>query len=176
MTYRIYKTPFGWGGIVATKNGILVSILPKKNFGDVETSIEDMLPAGVSVFDPGGEIERLLIDFFEGKDVDEGMASVPLDLSGVTPFFQDVYRFARGIKRGHVLSYGEVAKMAGKSNSARAVGSAMAKNPVPPFIPCHRVVGGGGELRGFNSEDGIFFKERLLALEGIRVEKGRVKS
>lgn len=83
-----------------------------------------------------------------------------------TAFRAKVYEITRKIPYGKTLSYSEVAVKAGSPNAARAVGAAMAANPLPLIIPCHRVVGSNGKLTGFTG--GLKIKEMLLELEGKR--------
>ena len=107
------------------------------------------------------EVRRWLRDWFQGRPV-----QVPLKLEG-TPFTRRIYEVVRRIPAGETLSYGEVADAAGRPGAARAVGSAMAKNPVCLFIPCHRVVGASG-LGGYSSPGGLAQKKQLLDLERRR--------
>ncbi len=93
--------------------------------------------------------------------------TLALKYSG-TPHQLKVWQALRGIKAGTVLSYGEVAKIC--SSAPRAVGGACAKNSLPLFIPCHRVIAKTGQLGGFNGGDLVFnlaIKRSLLAHEGI---------
>lgn len=87
-------------------------------------------------------------------------------LIDTTPFRAKVYEVTRKIPYGKTLSYSEVAAKAGSPKAARAVGAAMAANPLPLIIPCHRVVGSNGKLTGFTG--GLNIKEMLLELEGNR--------
>jgi O-6-methylguanine DNA methyltransferase len=89
----------------------------------------------------------------------------PLDLSGGTPFQQNVWRALRKISRGKTRSYGEIARQIGKPKAVRAVGGACGANPIPIFVPCHRVLAVNGKPGGFS--DGLNWKRELLALEGI---------
>ncbi|RMG08995.1 MAG: methylated-DNA--[protein]-cysteine S-methyltransferase [Planctomycetota bacterium] len=94
---------------------------------------------------------------------------LPLDFepAGSTPFQRAVYAATARIPRGALRSYGEVARAVGRPPSAaRAVGGALARNPVPLYVPCHRVVGRRGALTGFSAPGGLGTKRRLLALEG----------
>lgn len=80
------------------------------------------------------------------------------------PFYRKVWETLRQIPYGKTLSYGELAALSGSPGSARAVGSAMRKNPLVLIVPCHRVVGSGGKLGGFSC--GTAWKKYLLELEG----------
>ncbi len=83
-----------------------------------------------------------------------------------TAFQRAVIDHCRRIPRGEVLTYGQLAERAGYPRSARAVGNVMATNRVPLIVPCHRVVGAGGNLGGFSAPQGLQMKRRLLRLEG----------
>jgi methylated-DNA-[protein]-cysteine S-methyltransferase len=108
-------------------------------------------------------IERLSA-YFAGKANELG--TIPLDTARVPPFFRRVYAEARAIPRGEVRTYKELAAASGSPLATRAVGQAMAKNPWPIVVPCHRVVGSAGKPGGFSAAGGIVTKARLLALEG----------
>lgn len=76
------------------------------------------------------------------------------------------------VPRGRVISYGRLASLCGRHGAARAIGVAMRTNPFPLFLPCHRVVGSDGGLGGFGP--GLPLKIKLLRLEGIEIENGRI--
>jgi O-6-methylguanine DNA methyltransferase len=90
----------------------------------------------------------------------------PLDLSSGTAFQQAVWRALRKIRRGRTQSYGEIARALGRPKAVRAVGGACGANPIPIFVPCHRVLAADGKSGGFSA--GLDWKRRLLAREGIR--------
>ena len=92
----------------------------------------------------------------------------------VSTFTKKIYSEAKKIKRGSVISYGELALMAKSPNAARAVGSAMARNPFAPFVPCHRVIGKNGDLCGFGGGNGLLLKRKLLETEGVRFRGEKV--
>jgi methylated-DNA-[protein]-cysteine S-methyltransferase len=87
----------------------------------------------------------------------------PLDLSGGTVFQQHVWGALRRITWGRTKSYGEVAEAIGNAKAVRAVGSACGANPIPVFVPCHRVLAANQGLGGFSG--GLAWKRRLLAPE-----------
>jgi methylated-DNA-[protein]-cysteine S-methyltransferase len=111
------------------------------------------------------ELVDRLNAFLAGDDV--SLADVPLDLDWATPFQRAVADALREVRRGEVVSYGELAAVAGYPGAARAVGTFCAENRFMFFLPCHRVVGAGG-IGGYGSA-GVRIKRRLLGLEGVRL-------
>jgi methylated-DNA-[protein]-cysteine S-methyltransferase len=109
---------------------------------------------------PGFEHE--ITDYFAGRSVSFRCA---IRLDGVGSFHRKVYQAARRIPYGSIVTYGELAARAGSPRAARAVGQAMANNPIGIVIPCHRVVAANGGLGGFGP--GLPVKLRLLRLEGV---------
>lgn len=92
---------------------------------------------------------------------------LPIDFAGLTKFQRQVLELAATIPRGEVRPYSWLAKRAGKEGAARAVGSTMARNPVPLIVPCHRVVRSDGRI-GEYSLGGPHNKWSLLEAEGAR--------
>ncbi len=112
---------------------------------------------------PPGGTRGLLERYFYGERV--SFSGVPLDLVCGTAFQQDVWRKLMEIPYGEVRSYGWVAREMGRPRAVRAVGGACGQNPLPPIVPCHRVVGSRGKLTGYSGPGGISLKKRLLELE-----------
>ena len=118
------------------------------------------------------EIERVagaLRGILEGKAI-----TVPLEMAALElcpPFQQAVLRAAARIPRGSVASYRGLAESLGRERAARAVGNALAANPFPLIVPCHRVIRSDGKIGGFTA--GEEMKRRLLELEGVRLDGGR---
>jgi methylated-DNA-[protein]-cysteine S-methyltransferase len=107
------------------------------------------------------EALRQLREYLEGK---RRVFALPVDLEGLTPFQRAVLCQCQQIKWGEVCSYGALAeRVAGSRRAARAVGQALAANPVPILVPCHRVVCSDGSLGGFAA--GLSWKRRLLEFE-----------
>jgi methylated-DNA-[protein]-cysteine S-methyltransferase len=101
--------------------------------------------------------------YFEGAEDD--FADVELDLGELTPFGRELARALREVPRGDVVTYGELAALAGRPGAARAAGTFCAQNRFGVLVPCHRVVGATG-LGGYGSL-GAPYKRRLLALEHV---------
>ena len=112
---------------------------------------------------------REILEYLRGR---RRAFTVPLDLATVPPFSRRILLAARRIPYGATVTYGHLARHALSPRAARAVGQAMARNPVPLLVPCHRVVASGG-LGGFSG--GLVLKRRLLALEGARRSRSRPK-
>jgi methylated-DNA-[protein]-cysteine S-methyltransferase len=105
-----------------------------------------------------------LTRYFDGQP--EDLSTIPLDTESVPPFHRKVYEATCAIGRGQLRTYGEIAVAAGSPGASRAVGQALAKNPLPILIPCHRVIATSGKPGGFSAPGGLATKARLLALEG----------
>ncbi len=98
-------------------------------------------------------------------------SAIPLEttvLELLTPFRQAVLRATARIPRGTVATYGCLARELGRAGAARAVGNALAANPFPLIVPCHRVIRSDGTIGGFTGGEGI--KRQLLEMEGVRFE------
>ncbi len=106
-------------------------------------------------------IAATLVRYFEGQRIDTPWPV--MDLSRFTPAQQAVYRTVAKIPYGETASYGQVARMAGLPRAARFVGTTMANNPYPVFIPCHRVIRSDGSAGRFGGGEPL--KARMLALE-----------
>ena len=158
----VAETGFGWVCAVA-RNGRLVAVsLPAESR---EAALASCVERG-EVGRPEALLEEVIGDllrYFAGERVDLGRH--PVDLSEHPPFRRRALLAAREIPYGEVRPYAWVAAGAGKPGAARAAGQAMARNPLPLVVPCHRVVGSGGGLGGFGG--GLDMKRRLLELEGI---------
>ena len=109
------------------------------------------------------EIVDRLQAYFAGEAV--ALADVPVDLEYETPFLERCALALREIPRGEVVTYGELAALAGAPGAARAAGSFCARNRLGLFVPCHRVVAAGG-LGSYGSY-GLAYKRRLLELERV---------
>jgi len=167
VTVTACRTAFGWVGIAASPQGLLALTLPQPT---EEDALGPLLArwglARVGQDARLARFEEKLRRYFEGQEVtfDE-----PLDLSQATPFQRRVWRAVREIPRGETRSYGEIARLVGAPRAARAVGGALAANPLPIVIPCHRVISSDGGLGGFGGR--VELKRRLLELEGAINER-----
>ena len=103
-----------------------------------------------------------LANYFLGRKV---CFTAPLDLTPLTPFARKVLTALSHLPYGQTITYGQLAKRIGAPAGARAVGSCLARNPLPLIIPCHRVLPRTGGLGGFSAPAGPSLKRRLLLME-----------
>jgi len=158
----VFRTAFGWCGVVVCDGRVVRAVLPRARRTDVRTLLG---AARTSTRTTGllAEVREAVVRYFAGERVS---FDVPLDLSQGTPFQRKAWRAALAVPYGEVRTYGQIAALAGRPRAARAVGRAMAANPLPILVPCHRIVAADG-LGGFmGGRRGVALKARLLALEG----------
>jgi methylated-DNA-[protein]-cysteine S-methyltransferase len=171
MHYCLFDTAIGACGIAWNERGLTRLQLPETD----RSATERRLRASAAKASQGApaEIDQLIAviqDYMTGRSVD--FTAVAIDLRDVEPFQRKVYEAARSIPWGQIASYGELARQTGSPGAARAVGHALSRNPVPVIIPCHRILAKGHRIGGFSAPGGTFTKERLLALEGVRIAAG----
>jgi methylated-DNA-[protein]-cysteine S-methyltransferase len=156
-----FATSLGICAVRWTDDGIASVRLPSPRTASLPR-LEDGVPVPRVVRDAIGGIVAVL----GGSSSD--LALVPLDEAGVDPFRRAVYAETRRIPPGRTATYGEVARAIGRQDpeAARDVGAALARNPFPIIVPCHRVLGANGRLTGFSAPGGLETKRRMLELEG----------
>lgn len=168
--YVLFDTALGAMGIAWSEQGVTRLALPHQNPGATERRLRGRSARCAS--DMPTHIAELIAAIRRAMTGERtGFESVPVDLRGVDPFRRSVYEAARTVGWGETLTYGELARRAGHDGQAQAVGQALAKNPVPIIIPCHRVLAAGRRLGGFSAPGGRFTKDRLLALESAFAEE-----
>jgi methylated-DNA-[protein]-cysteine S-methyltransferase len=168
--YHVFDTAGGFCGIAWNAVGITRFQLPAQNAAATErnlvrraTGAEPGTPPQ-SVLATVAEVKR----YFAGENID--FSGVELDLTGQAEFFMRIYAAARRIGWGQTSTYGTLAKEIGVGpEAARGVGQAMANNPIPLIIPCHRVLAAGGKVGGFSAPGGAASKIRMLELEGVQI-------
>jgi methylated-DNA-[protein]-cysteine S-methyltransferase len=170
QSYTVFKTPSGYVALAWTARGVSGLRLPTPTEQAAQAAILTRLPSAERTA-PGPAVGQLIADivrYFEGERVD--FSDVSVDLGSQTPFFSNVYSEIRKLGWGQTTTYGSVAKALGaEPQGARDVGQAMAANPVPLIVPCHRVLAAGGKIGGFSAPGGSNSKARMLEIEGVTV-------
>ncbi len=153
IAHTVVDSPVGPLTLVAT-DGLLSGLyMTEQRYRPDEESF------GVRDDAPFGEVTAQLAEYFAGRRTS---FELPLDLLG-TPFQRTVWTALCSIPYGETVSYGELAAALGRPTAARAVGMANGHNPIGIIVPCHRVVGSGGDLTGYGG--GIERKRQLLDFE-----------
>jgi methylated-DNA-[protein]-cysteine S-methyltransferase len=166
--YHLFETKLGWCGIAWSDDGISRFRLPDPD----REAAERQIRAKGEPQEPPPHIAAVVAQatrYFAGERID--FSDIGLDLAGVEPFRRAIYDTLRTVGFGKTVTYGELAKRAGAPGptAAQEVGVAMARNPVPLIIPCHRVLAAGGKLGGFSAPGRTEAKERMLTLEGVYI-------
>jgi methylated-DNA-[protein]-cysteine S-methyltransferase len=165
--YTLFNTAIGVCGIAWNARGLIQFQLPASSRAATQARIKSR--SGGIAGEPPPEIAALIADvqrYCAGEAVD--FSAVAVDLSALSDFQRKLYQSLRGVGWGRTTTYGDLARELGCPD-ARDVGAAMGKNPVPVIIPCHRVLAAGGKMGGFSAPGGTATKEKLLALEGVRL-------
>lgn len=97
----------------------------------------------------------------------EDLRAIPVDFGALPPFHRRTLELLRDVPPGRPTTYGELARRLGEPGASRAVGGAMAANPMPIVVPCHRVLQSGGGLGNYSGMGGPATKAKLLALESV---------
>ena len=171
MPHTLFPTAFSTCGIAWNETGLTGFQLPEGTDAATEQQLAKKARSQAAVEPVPDWVQRVIVrvqQHLEGKLQD--FSDAVLDWSRVSDFQQAVYLQAWAIKPGYKRSYGEIAKsMALGNEAARAVGVALATNPWPLIVPCHRVVSAGDKMTGFSAPGGVRTKTRLLALEGAEL-------
>ena len=161
-------TPFGQLRIASSARGLCYVELPGSSGRGMAGWMSRQVPDGrmLEGFAPNRSAAAQILEFLEGK---RKRFDLVLDLRG-TGFQLEVYEHVSAIPYGETITYSEIARAMGGPRTVRAVGAANGANPLALVIPCHRVVGKSGRLRGYGG--GLEMKARLLALESGSPREG----
>lgn len=160
--FRLVPTEWGHFGIVCDTDGRVVATYLPQPKNDLRRLIATRHPGAIESTSAVPVFSRQVHDYFAGKNVHW---EVELSLGAIAGFRRRVLEACRRIPYGATVSYADLARTAGSPGAARAVGGAMASNPLPLIIPCHRVICSDGSIGGFSSPLGLTQKERLLRHE-----------
>lgn len=158
----VFDTALGRCGIVWSAQGVVATRLP-------EVSVADLcrrFPAARETATPPEAIAAAILGvqaLLAGGTPD--LLDIVLDERGIPEFRRRVHALTRAIPPGQTRTYGDIAIALGQPRAARAVGRAEGDNPFAPIVPCHRVMGAGGEPTGFSAPGGVQTKRRLLLIE-----------
>ncbi len=166
--YRVFETTAGFCAIAWNDVGVTRFQLPTRTATSAERMLLRRAP-DAEAGTPTPEVAEVIgaaQRYFAGEPTD--FSAVTLDLDDQDELFRSIYAAARRVGWGRTTTYGALAREIGAGPEvARDVGQAMAENPVPLIIPCHRVLAVGGKIGGFSAPGGAAAKAHMLELEGV---------
>jgi methylated-DNA-[protein]-cysteine S-methyltransferase len=159
-----------WGAMSSPLGPLFAAVnergLCALEFGRQESEFFDRFDNRVRLEKNPNTVQRVLAQLGEYFAGDRSSFNLPVDISQLTPFQRSVLDVACRIAPGQVWTYHRIAEELGRPRSSRPVGQALACNPIPIVIPCHRVVASDGSLGGYSGGSGLKAKRWLLRLEG----------
>lgn len=162
--YTIFSTKWGYFGLVAAQVALCRTHLPAPIPEKIKAALLKKLPNPKYDKNLFKTLQQQIAAYFDGCVIDFS-PDIPVTLEGFSPFAVSVLTACRDVRFSQTITYGRLARKAGRPTAARAVGRIMAKNPIPLIIPCHRVIRTDGGLGGFSAPGGIILKKKLLSHE-----------
>ncbi|MHA2424376.1 MAG: methylated-DNA--[protein]-cysteine S-methyltransferase [Candidatus Thorarchaeota archaeon] len=169
MKFRLFQTNFGYSAVLFEDDLTKRVFLPATKEAILK-SLKHFAPDAVKATNGVEDVVEFLVQFSKGEDVTISMKR--MDTTLCSPFQLSVLEAERGIPRGNAVSYSWVARKIG-TNAVRVVGTALATNPFPFVVPCHRSLRMDRTIGMY--QGGPEMKRQLLEMEGVRFDdKGRV--
>jgi methylated-DNA-[protein]-cysteine S-methyltransferase len=161
-----FDTALGACAIAWTDAGVVAVHLPERSAAETRLAIERRTGA-VEVTRPPPHIRQTIARVKRHlAGAPDTLADVAIDHDAAPPFHRRVYETLRRVGPGATVTYRELAALADSPGATRAVGQAMARNPTPILVPCHRVLAAQGKPGGFTAYGGVDTKRRMLEIEG----------
>ena len=164
--YVIFKTRWGFFGLLSDSKGILHTVLPMSSFEIAKI----YLLVGMSLeikqdLKLCSALQKSIKDYYKGCYVDFKKVKFALNWGNFTDFSKKILNTCRQIPFGRTMTYQQLAKKAGFPKAGRAAGSVLAKNQLPLIVPCHRVVRADGKIGKFSAAGGSKTKKKILEYE-----------
>ncbi len=163
LMYHVWATAWGPVGAVAGGDGLVRFVLPHYTSDDLVQLLAWEHKGAQRAGEPFTRLIELTRKYFNAQSVDFGEIECALPAKG--SFSHLVLQGCREIAFGKTMSYSALAMKIGREDAARAVATALGKNPIPLIIPCHRVTYSDGSPGGFSAEGGVALKQRMLSME-----------
>jgi O-6-methylguanine DNA methyltransferase len=174
LKYTIFKTNWGFFGLLADNTGLLRTTLPISNYQKAKKYLL------VGMFCRSREDKRLYPElqkyityYYKGIYVDLRKLYFSISLPKSSSFICKVVKVCKRVPPGKTITYSQLAKKAGFPKAARAVGNILAKNQLPLIIPCHRVIRADGKIGNFSAPGGAKMKKKMLEHEKERSKEIR---
>jgi methylated-DNA-[protein]-cysteine S-methyltransferase len=169
VKYVVFSTAWGHFGLAGTEATLIRAHLPLANCNRV---VQNLLAGlGPAKFDAKyfPQLQQRIRAYYKGTCADS-FSDVRVDLHKIGPFTAAVLRACRKVRPGRTITYAQLAKKVGRPQAIRAVGGALARNPLPLIIPCHRVIRSDGQLGGYSAPGGTSLKRKMLEFEWLMTE------
>lgn len=158
--FDTFETSWGWIAVLTSERGLRCISLPQRT---EEKSLALLRINPITINRSSLDLKDVISSiqqYFLGKPI---KIHIPLDFTGSPTFFKNAWVSCQEIPFGEKRSYGWIAMKSGNLRAARAAGQAMARNPFPLIVPCHRVILANGSLHQYGG--GLAMKSRLLDME-----------
>ncbi|MDD5134918.1 MAG: MGMT family protein [Phycisphaerae bacterium] len=169
LKYVIFKTKWGFFGLLANQKGLLRSVLPHNSYmATKKYLLVGMFRDAKEHKELYPELQKAIKAYYDSDNNDytdfAERFSVPLCLKG-SQFAQKILKTCMKVRPGRTITYSQLAKNAGFTRASRAAGSVLAKNQFPLIIPCHRVIRSDGKIGNFSAPGGTKTKTKMLEYE-----------
>ncbi|MCK5563881.1 MAG: MGMT family protein [Planctomycetes bacterium] len=161
--YVIFEVEWGWFGLFGTENAVFRTSLPVSSSGRCQRELLKGIEKAKCDKAYFKSVQERVASYYRGIAVN--FSDVPVDILGLGEFTKRILTACRRIKPGETLTYGQIAVKAGSPKGVRAAGNALARNPLPLIIPCHRIIRANGTPGNFSGAGGKKMKEKMLFLE-----------
>jgi methylated-DNA-[protein]-cysteine S-methyltransferase len=173
--HHLFDTALGTCGVAWNERGLAGVQLPEKDRATTDRRLAAK-SGSTGPATPPPAIASLIADiqkYLSGEKID--FSAIEVDFGALDDFRRKLYAALRNVGFGRTVTYGELARQLDLPGweGARDVGEAMGRNPVPIVIPCHRVLAAGNKPGGFSAYGGTTTKQKLLALEGVCLDKSQ---
>lgn len=162
--YTVFRTKWGYFGLAGFEDTLWRTHLPATRLETVKSCLLSGVQTAKNDESFFKELQKQISAYFEGVLV-EFNPGIAISLDRFRSFTMSVLTACRRIRFGQTISYSALAENLGRPSAARAVGNALAANPLPLIIPCHRVIRRDGKIGGFTAPGATNLKRKMLLLE-----------
>jgi len=173
ISYVVFQTQWGFFGLAGTENALIRAVLPSPNRKIVEKLLLKGLKNALLDINYRPDIQMRVREFFDGCSTDFG--DIPVQIDQFSQFTKKVLNACRKVPFAETITYSQLAEKIHSPAAARAVGTALAKNPLPLLIPCHRIIRSDDNMGGFSAPGGTELKLKLIKHEFAVKRKRNVR-
>lgn len=174
LRYTIFKTDWGYFGLLADNKGLLKTVLATNSFEKTKKSLlADSFGHAKEEKNLNWPLQKFIKNYYAKNCEDFKKTKFSISLNGLSHFAKKIINACKEIPFGQTLTYAQLAKRAGFPKAVRAVGAVLSKNPLPLIVPCHRVIRADGKIGNFSAPGGSKTKKKMLENEKIATKTPR---